>query len=65
MKTRVCIRLALYTDFGPAGFRLQREMPLPIDAFDFPDTEQGRADAQEAGRQLQAYIDTHHARRKI
>jgi hypothetical protein len=64
MKTRVFIRLALHTDLGTAGFRLEREMPLPIEAFDFPDTPQGRADAEEARRKLQSYIDTHHDRRK-
>lgn len=59
---RVSIRLALYTELGPAGFRLQREMPLPC-ALNFPDTPQGRAEAEEARRALQAYIDKYHAPR--
>jgi hypothetical protein len=61
---RVHIRLILATESGPVGPRLAREMPLPPVAPSFPDTPEGRAEAEEARRLLQAYIDTHHAPKK-
>jgi hypothetical protein len=49
------IRLQLWTPHGPAGHRLERATPLPIKSFDFPDTEQGRIDAERARDHLQDY----------
>ena len=51
------IRLQLWTDHGPAGHRLERAVPLPIKAFDFPDTEEGRAQAERAKAHLQDYCN--------
>jgi len=53
---KIELRLALYTNRGePAGFRLQKGQPLPIERFDFA------LDDLETARdhlvRLQAYID--------
>ena len=53
---RIEIRLALYSELGPVGHRLEREAPLP-GPWDFPDTEQGRKEAEEMKEKLQAYCD--------
>jgi hypothetical protein len=60
MMTKVSLRLALFTDHGVAGMRLQRGPCLPISSFDFPDTTEGRKDAELAREQLQNYCDRYH-----
>jgi hypothetical protein len=57
MTPKISIRLVLYTDLGPAGWRLERERPLPVERFDFDDTEQGRAEAEKAREALQGYLE--------
>ena len=51
----IAIRLQLWTEHGPAGHRLERSAPLPIKSFDFPDTPEGRVDAERARQHLQDY----------
>jgi hypothetical protein len=58
---RISIRLVLYTDLGPAGFRLERGTSLPVDRFDFDDTPEGRIQAEDARAQMQPYCDKFHA----
>lgn len=60
MIPRISLRLALYTDFGPAGIRLRRGTPLPVSRFDFPDTPEGRKEAEIAQEQMQQYVDRYH-----
>lgn len=56
-RTEIRIRLALFTEYGPAGHRLQKATPLPIKDFTFPDTPEGRKEAEEAREKLQGYCD--------
>jgi hypothetical protein len=51
------IRLALHTEFGPVGPRLEREAPMPKPPYDFPDTEEGRKQAEEQKQKMQEYCD--------
>lgn len=60
MLTKVEIRLALYTQTGPAGWRLERAAPLPIKQFDFPDTPDGRQAAEQAREHLADYVTKYH-----
>lgn len=55
----ISIELTLCTPHGPAGARLERSLPLPIKQFSFPDTEEGRVDAERARDLLQAYVNKH------
>ena len=55
----IAIELTLATPIGPAGHRLERAVPLPIKQFSFPDTPQGRIDAENAKVLLQNYVDKH------
>lgn len=50
------IRLQLWTPHGPAGHRLERAAPLPIKEFNFPDTQEGRIDAERARQHLSDYV---------
>lgn len=51
------LRLVLFTEAGNiAGFRLQRGTPLPVDSFNFPDTEEGRAAAERAVKAMEDYM---------
>ena len=52
----ISIRLQLWTDHGPAGHRLERAVPLPIKEFNFPDTQDGREQAEKAKGHLQDYV---------
>jgi hypothetical protein len=52
---KIELRLQLWTPHGPAGGRLERAAPLPIKKFDFPDTPEGRIDAERARAHLQDY----------
>ena len=56
----ISIRLALFTDLGPCGGRLERVLPLPTYEFSFEDSAAGRERAELARRQLQAYVDKYH-----
>lgn len=56
MSIPITIRLCLFTPTGPAGSRLERGVPLPLKSFDFPDTEEGRRQADEAREALQNYV---------
>ena len=53
------IELTLCTPHGPAGSRLERSVPLPIQKFSFPDTPEGRVDAERARDLLQDYVNKH------
>lgn len=53
----ILLRLQLYTPHGPAGHRLERAAPLPVNQFDFPDTQEGRESAERARDHLQAYVN--------
>jgi hypothetical protein len=55
----ITIKLTLETPLGPAGHRLERAVPLPINQFSFPDTPEGRIDAEKAKVLLQNYVDKH------
>ena len=57
MKITISIRLVLYTEMGPVGGRLALDEPLPDYPKSFPDTEQGRIDAEKTREMLQAYIE--------
>jgi hypothetical protein len=64
MIPKIQIRLSLFTEMGPAGMRLQRKIPLPISSFDFPDTPEGRSEAEIAREQLQNYVGKYHVPRR-
>ena len=53
----ISIRLVLYIGTNVAGNRLRRADPLPDWPFTFPDTEQGRYDAETALKAYQSYVD--------
>jgi hypothetical protein len=55
----ITIALTLMTPSGPAGGRLERSVPLPINKFSFPDTEEGRRDVERARELLQNYVNKH------
>lgn len=61
---KISLRVCLFTDLGPAGWRLEREAPLPIKEFSFPATEEGMADARTAQMLLQEYVTKNHAPKK-
>ena len=50
------IRLSLHTEFGPVGPRLQRETQMPRPPYDFPDTPEGREQAEEKKERIEEYI---------
>lgn len=54
------IRLALYTESGPVGPRLERGAALPVRVWDFDCSEEGRVAAEGARVALQEYCDRHH-----
>jgi len=56
--------LVLHTPFGPAGPRLRRAVELPVKAFRFPNTEEGRIQADRAQGHLQDYCDKYIVLRK-
>ena len=58
MRTQIEIRLALYSQFGPVGHRLEKEARMPK-PWDFPDTEEGRIEAEQQKAKLQEYCDRH------
>lgn len=60
MKPTVSIRLTLHTEMGIVGQRLVRGEALPNVPTDFPDTAQGRIEAEAAREKFQIYIDKHH-----
>ena len=60
MTPRISIRLTLHTELGPVGTRIQRGPALPTYQFVFPDTPQGRKEAEAARAELQAYVDKNH-----
>lgn len=63
MTPKISLRLALWTEYGPCGARLQRGVPLPTYDFNFPDTEEGRRQAVLAQGQIQDYVDRYHVSR--
>ena len=60
MIARISIKLALHTDFGACGPRLERGAPLPSYEFVFEDTVEGREKAERARQQLQDYVNKYH-----
>ena len=69
MKVKITIKeegefLVLSTPFGPAGPRLRRGVELPVKAFSFPNTEEGRIQAERAKGHLQDYCDKYIVLRK-
>jgi len=60
MIPKISIRLALFTDHGLCGDRLERGIPLPTHTFTFDDTEEGRRKAELSRQQLQEYVDRYH-----
>ena len=56
--------LVLHTPIGPAGPRLRRGVELPVKAFRFPNTEEGRIQAERAQAHLQDYCDKYIVLRK-
>ncbi len=65
MSPQISIRLALFTDIGPAGTRLERLHPLPTYKFNFDDTPEGRQQAELARQQLQEYVNKYHVPKHI
>jgi hypothetical protein len=60
MKPTISIRYTLHTEHGIVGQRLARGEPLPDLNLSYPETPEGRAEAEKAKRKLQDYIERNH-----